>query len=98
MIVVRVELHSAITGKRTELARMQIANVGGDMVRRNYACRTLRGRDTDALDKGITQRVHRGETDREAEVDGWPSQAVHVWNLVGECLAQMGYGKAARKK
>lgn len=85
MIVVRVELWSAITGDKTELARMHISNVGGDMKLRDYHAQTFRGRDTAALDKLTVQR--------ETEIKRWPSQAVHIWNLVSRALSGMGYGE-----
>lgn len=88
MIVVRVELWSAVTGQKTELARMEICNdETGTMRRRNYITRTLTGRSTVALDKRVTQR--------EGKVTNWPAEAVHVWNLVGTALAGMGYGAKA---
>lgn len=85
MIVVRVELHSAITGKATELARMHIANLGGDAQRGNYDVRTLRGRDHAALDRTIVQR--RGK------VLGHARLALHVWHLVARALIAVGYAQ-----
>lgn len=87
MIVVRVELHSSITGKVTELARAVICNVGGGASRRNYSCQTLRGRCRDDLDKRRVQR--------SAAVKDYPSNAIHVWNLVAEALTLMRYGRTA---
>ena len=84
MIIVRVELHSAITGKVTELARAHICNVGGTNERRDYDVRTLRGRDKAALDRNVPQR--------RAQVIGHPSLREHVWNLVAKALTGMGYG------
>ena len=86
MIVVRVELWSARTGEKTELARMEIANDGtGTRARRNYIARTLCGRSTAAL--------NRRQRQREGTVKDWPSEAVHVWNLVSTALFVMGYGR-----
>lgn len=85
MIVIRVELHSAATGKVTELARAHICNVGGDARRGDYDCLTLRGRSKELLDRGTAQR--RGS------VKGYPRQAIHVWNLVAEALIAMRYGR-----
>lgn len=87
MIVIRVELWSAVTGDRTELARMHICNVGGTENLGNYDCRTLRGRSTADLDKGHVQR--RGQ------VRGHPRLSQHVWNLVAKALSSMGYGGRA---
>lgn len=84
MIVIRVELHSANTGKVTELARALIVNDGtGTMQRRNYIARTLRGRSKDQLDKRTVSR--------EARLNYWPSERLHVWRLVCSALCAMGY-------
>jgi hypothetical protein len=84
MIVVRVELWSARTGERTELARMRIANDGeGSASLRNYDGATFQGRSKGMLDREHVQR--RGRLER------FPSQRLHVWNLVAEMLANMGY-------
>lgn len=88
MIVVRVELHSAITGQATELARAHIINDGtGTMDLRHYVVQALRGRSREALDRNQAQRSGR--------VRDWPSQRLHVWNLVAEALKGMGYGRRA---
>lgn len=84
MIVIRVELWSAVTGEQTELARMHICNEGGTENLGNYSCRTLRGRSTADLDKGHVQR--------KGQVLGHPRLSQHVWNLVARALASMGYG------
>ncbi len=86
MIVIRVELHSAITRQVTELARMHICNTGTGTNRlRDYVVKTLRGRSTPDLDKGTAQR--------EGEVKAWPALDKHVWNLVAAALKTMGYGR-----
>lgn len=84
MIVIRVELWSAITGQRTELARMHIANTGGGTAASgNYAGETFVGRSSAALDQ---QRVSK-----HGHVVGYPRQRLHVWNLVARMLRDMGY-------
>lgn len=87
MIVVKVELWSAVTGQKTELARMEIANDGAhpNPRRGNYTVRTLRGRSEEDLNRRTTQK--------SAKVDNWPRLALHVWNLVAESLKNMGYGQ-----
>lgn len=85
MIVVRVELFSARTGKKTELARMEIANVSGAGNLRDYEARTLRGRSTEALNKQSTQRATR--------IEKHPSLSQHVWTLVTKALVGMGYDR-----
>lgn len=89
MIIVKVELHSAITGDRTELARMMIDNIGGDMKRRDYRARTYRGRSGTALDKAMLA----GATTREGRVLGHRALDLHVWHLVSKALTGMGYGE-----
>lgn len=85
MIVVRVELHSAITGKVTELARAHICNAGGTSTLGDYQCSTIRGRSADALNAGTVQR--------KGFVKGHARQALHVWHLVAKALSAMEYGK-----
>lgn len=83
MIVVRVELWSAVTGRKTELARMHICNVGGTNTRGDYEAVAFRGRDAETLNKLVPQRC--------GEVKNYPRLAMHVWTLVGRALKSMGY-------
>ena len=87
MIVVRVELWSAITGKVTEIARAEICNVGGSAEIGDYETRSLRGRSATAFAQRTIQR--RGK------VTGHRRKALHVWNLVAKALLAMGYGANA---
>lgn len=91
MIVVKVELMSAITGKTTELARMTICNEGtsnnpnfGD-----YTCKTHRGRDREILEKSMRD----GSSTRAGTVKHHARLAQHVWNLVAKALKNMNYGE-----
>ncbi len=84
MIVIKVELWSARTGKKTELARMHISNMGdGTDIRANYVGETFKGRSKDALD--------RRNVARRGIVSDWPKQRNHVWMLVAKMLKTMGY-------
>ena len=94
MIVVKVELWSAIDGRRTELARAMIDNIGGDHNLRDYGCRTYRGRDEETLHKAMLNDT----VTRRGKVLQHPSPKVHVWNLVAKALAAMGYGEPITKK
>lgn len=86
MIVVRVELHSAITGRIQELARMHICNRGdGSNELRNYDVRTLRGRSREQLDKNVVQRT--------GGLEKFPSLRKHIWVLVLSALVTCGYHK-----
>lgn len=86
MIVVRVELHSAVTRKVIELARMHISNQGDhpNVNFGNYLTQVLRGRSKEQLDRHTVLR------------QGWianhPRKQQHVWNLVAKALLNMRYG------
>lgn len=83
MIIIRVELHSAINGKVSEIARMYIANVGGTKQSGDYRVATLRGRSKESLDKKIPQRT--------GDVFAYPRLRLHVWHLVAAALSSLGY-------
>lgn len=89
MIIVRVELRSAITGKRTELARMMIANEGHEGDFADYSGKTYFGRNSQTLDKSM----ERGKVVRTGEVKNHRRWAMHVWHLVAKMLNDMEYGK-----
>lgn len=74
MIVVKVELHSARTGKVTEVGRLLIANDGTGTPRRgNYTGVLLR--------RGSTKRVQR-----TARLLDYPRQSYTVWEFVRRML------------
>jgi hypothetical protein len=83
MIIVRVELLSAITGKTTELARMDLCNIGGTRNSGDYSVQAMRGRDHATLSKRIAQR--------EGKVLGHPRLSQHVWYLVAKALKALSY-------
>lgn len=83
MIVVRVELWSAITGNVTELARAHISNTGGTSTLGNYDVVSFRGRDRDTLNRLTPQR--------KGCVQAYPRLALRVWNLVARALKSMRY-------
>lgn len=89
MLVVRVELWSAITGERSEIARMTIDNIGGTRERGDYRVRTMRGRSAETLERAM----FAGTVQREGEVLRHPRLREHVWHLVGKALAGIGYGE-----
>lgn len=91
MIVVKVELWSAIDGSQQELARMVVDNIGGTHTRGNYRTRTLIGRSKEALDKALNDIPMKVQ--RESRVIGHARLKEHVWNLVAKGLANMGYGQ-----
>lgn len=83
MIIVRVELHSAITGNTTELARMDLCNIGGTRNSGDYDVKVMRGRDREKLSKRTAQR--------EGRVLGHPRLSQHVWHLVAKALKACNY-------
>ena len=87
MIVVKVELWSAITGAKKELARMHISNTGESPSPKlgDYDGKTFVGRSTEALDRRNVSHL--------GKVRGYRRLDRHVWNLVGLMLKDMGYGK-----
>lgn len=85
MLIVRVELWSAITGKTTELARMEVCNIGGTRNSGDYSVQTMRGRSKEDLNKRIVAR--------EGKVLGHPRLSQHVWYLVAKALRALEYSK-----
>lgn len=92
MLVIRVELHSAITGETTEIARALIYNKGGTSDRGDYNAMTFKGRDGAAWTRAdIIAAKKDNKLLREAEVLNYPRKSLHVWNLVARALTAMGY-------
>lgn len=83
MIVVRVELHSAITHRISEIARFDIWNIGGTQAKGDYKCAAFRGRSREALAKRVAQRT--------GSIKNHPRLSSHVLNLAAKALASMGY-------
>ena len=78
MLVIKVELHSVITGKVSEIARMHVWNKGnGTETRGHYGGAVFR--------KGSHKRL------REGAVNDYPRKSLHVWNLIARMLKDMGY-------
>jgi hypothetical protein len=74
MIVVKVELHSALTGKVSEIGRMHIFNVAsGTRTRRDYGVKVFR--------RGTLDRVQK-----TGEIKAHPSLSASVWTLVRKAL------------
>lgn len=90
MIIVSVDLHSAIDGRIQQLALMDICNDGrGTMKTGDYMGKTYVGRDAKSL--GMRNRVSKAQ-----RVNGFRRLDRHVWNLVAEMLYKMGYGDLHR--
>jgi len=93
MLVVRVELWSAVTGEKTEIARLDISNMGPTPWQSNsqvcdYRVRTYRGRDKETLDDAHKRQV----VTRGGYVRKYHRMKDHVWNLVSLSLQSAGYG------
>lgn len=91
MLVIRVELHSAVTGKISEIARMIIANDGtGTGTKGNYWGRTAKGViDGDTMIPPAI--MHECRKMDDGVVKDYPRVSKHVWHLVARMLKAMGY-------
>ena len=87
MLVVRVEMHSANTGKVWELARMTIANVTDDHVHAKTS-----GRVGDYRARILRAPKFTHQT-RDSSVKNYRRLARPVWDLVTVALKNAGYGK-----
>jgi hypothetical protein len=72
VIVVKVELHSAITGKATPLGTMVIANLGTGT------------KDVGNYEAGLITKD--GRKGRRAQVHGHRRLALSIWVLVAKCI------------
>lgn len=90
MIVVRIELHSAVTGKVEEIGQMVLANDGTsrDPKRGDYTVKLGRRGELS------TQRIWQ-HPQREAKVLKYPRLAFSVWVLVARALKNLGIERFA---
>jgi len=89
MIVVKIELHSAITGRVSEIGRMLICNDGaGSADRGDYSVQVLRRKDRPGgISEYVTGIAAGSEpVTRTAEVKNYPRQSYNVWRLVLRAL------------
>lgn len=93
MIVIKVELHSAVTHQITELARTVIYNNGGTGTLGDYKTFACRGRDAEALQKNMVAVLQGATPIHSGEVLKHQRLTEHVLNLVAKSLTAMGYGK-----
>lgn len=93
MIRVSVHLISAIDGDVTELARMDICNDGtGDFNRRNYNGEALLFEGQSYIGRN-SAALNRETVSKRGRIVNWPSERLHIWNLVRMMLDTMGYTK-----
>lgn len=88
MIVVRVELHSAITGEVTEIGTTVISNAavyeGGSRGDYNVG---VAGRKYSTSGKGVVNALGlSGEPLRTGSVENYPRRSYNVWRLVSRAL------------
>jgi hypothetical protein len=88
MIVVKVELHSAITGEVETLSQVLVDNVGGSARLGNYRVRSFRKGAPD-----VRQGLVPPRPVREGKVLNHPRQSQHVLHLIAKALRALGYGK-----
>jgi hypothetical protein len=82
MIIVRVELLSAITGETTELTRLHICNEGGTVSRGDYGVYVLKGEGKEALDTSW----RNGTFTMTGKVKNHARLSEPVWSLVEKAL------------
>lgn len=86
MIVVKVELHSAIDGRVETLGTAIIDNVGGSTTRGNYRVRAWPKGSLDPRRLLMSRKPHR-----EGAVNDHRRLAEPVWSLVRKALEAMRY-------
>lgn len=90
MIVVKVELHSAVTGQVTEIGKMVIANDGMNPNPKRGDYTVYLGR------RGVTDvREIVSKPQRVARVLKYPRLAFSVWVLVARALKNLGIERFA---
>ena len=77
MIVVTIELHSAITHKITHIGRMVINNIGGTDGLGNYDAWVSHD---DFVEAPLSQ--FKDHTSRVGRVENYPRRFCNVWHLV----------------
>lgn len=86
MIVVKVELWSAVTGVTSNLGTLVIDNTGGTDSKANYRARMYKKSKKDLRTQYATEKPIR-----EGVVMGHARHAEPVQNLVAKALKQLGY-------
>lgn len=88
MIVVKIELHGAVTGKVTEIGRLLIGNDGSEAAqgRGNYDVKVLRKRARTLVAIPAFHEWHTEPVTRTGRVENYPSRSYNVWRLVTKAL------------
>lgn len=88
MIVVRIELHSAVTGRVKEIGRMYIGldQVHQDGKRGDYDVKVLRRRDQLIGALPLLRDWNVAKVMRGGRVENYPRKSYNVWRLVARAL------------
>lgn len=86
MIIVKIELHSALTGLATEIGRMKITNRG--IRKQPFGTGTLGDYNVVLMRRGTLDVVQR-----EGSVLNHPRDVQPVWRLVMKALKSVGFDK-----
>ena len=89
MIVVPIQLYSAVTGKVTTLGTLVLDNIGGTKDRCDYRVRVYR---KGAEANGAASMVRTAKPTREARVLSHRRLAEPVGNLIAKAMKEVGYG------
>lgn len=86
MLIITIDLYSAVTGKRKNLGTLMIANDGtGTNSRGNYYAHAFRA--------GTELKELRNKKPiRKSKILNYPRLTAPVWSLIAEALKGMGYG------
>lgn len=81
MLVVKIELWSAVTGQASEIGRMYIGNDGtGGQSKGNYDVKVAR---KGSFEYGSWEEI---KTVRTGRVEDYPRLSYNVWRLITRCL------------
>lgn len=83
MLVVKIELHSAIDGHVEEIGRMYVANTGGTHERGDYTAAVCRRRD---YRLPYPLRPYGPKSTRTGEVKDYPRLSYNVWRLTSRAV------------
>jgi hypothetical protein len=86
MLVIPIQLHSAISGEITTIGTMVIDNIGGTQVLGDYRCRMYR-----KSENNISSLIRDGKPIREGRVNGHARLKEPVQNLVLKALEALNY-------
>lgn len=102
MLVVKVELHSAINGLTSEIARFVVYNDStGDRDRGNYVSIDLNDHPNDMSVREATRRAimcEPGYAKRRSSFKGYERAEPDVLHLISIALQSMGYGIRGKDK